>query len=741
MAIATAIILARRYLQSSAPTPPTQLILVTFTRSAAANLRQKIRQYLKDLSLPVQGFAVHTLHGLALAIASRHPELSELDSERLTLVSPNRSNRLIRAAVEQWITANPQLYGQLLEGVQFDGEEAERLRRQSVLRTEVLPELAHTVIREAKSSGLLPEDLRCLSQEQVRSPQVDPLVDQVGVDYPVLEIAAGLYENYETLLHQRSLMDYDDMILAALRVLENPAARQLWQSQVGAVFEDEAQDSSPLQTRLLQILASHADAPDRPPDLVRVGDPNQAINSTFTPADPVFFRRFCNQCRRSGHLAQMDQSGRSTPIVIDAANQMLDWVNRQFQYQQAGHHSDLELPFQPQRIRLVDRDDPQPDANPPPVEGGLKIVYPPDIQTTVELIGQQVAALGQQHPEGRFAVLVRENRQGKYIADRLQNPASYNLAVDLGDLLVYEVGQSDRQSRIPAEILALLQFLDRPHSPDNLKAALQVMVDRQLIPTQDLNRIATLPEQFLYPGPLDPPPSEPMLQAQQVCAYLLNARLELPLFQLIPFLALSLNYEQSELATADKLAARIAQQISRQQSMAAVLEVLGELVRSEKFDPVETDEDPDARYTRPGQLTIITMHKAKGLDWDFVFLPFLHENMIPGTSWVPQQMRFLGEFSLAEVARAQIRAQVHQEREVPDLLTAWQRACYLKQAEEYRLLYVAMTRARRLLWMAAAKQAPFTWSKPENLDDRPPSPVIPMLSNFYASKKYYVNPQ
>jgi DNA helicase-2/ATP-dependent DNA helicase PcrA len=38
-----------------------------------------------------------------------------------------------------------------------------------------------------------------------------------------------------------------------------------------------------------------------------------------------------------------------------------------------------------------------------------------------------------------------------------------------------------------------------------------------------------------------------------------------------------------------------------------------------------------------------------------------------------------------------------------------------------------MTRAKRLLWMSAAKQAPFTWNKPENLDDRPPCPVIPAL--------------
>jgi DNA helicase II / ATP-dependent DNA helicase PcrA len=119
MAIATAIILAQRFHQGT-EAQPGQIALVTFTRSAVANLKAKIRQSLKDLSLPTQGFTVSTLHGLALNIASRHPELSGLNLSRMTLVSPTQSNRLIRACVEQWIIANPQPYQQLLEGRQPD---------------------------------------------------------------------------------------------------------------------------------------------------------------------------------------------------------------------------------------------------------------------------------------------------------------------------------------------------------------------------------------------------------------------------------------------------------------------------------------------------------------------------------------------------------------------------------------------------------------------------------------------
>ena len=729
MAAAAAIAIARQYDQSSAlrRNSRRQLIVVTFTRSAVANIKVKIREYLKKLSLPQTGFTVHTLHGLALNIANRYPDLSGLQLENVTLITPNQSHRFIRTAVEQWINTHPGRYSRLLEGIQFDGEETERLRRQSVLRTEVLPELATTVIHEAKSSGLFPQDLREFSQ-------------QTTDEYEILSIAAGLYEQYQNLMRSRDFIDYDDMILAALRVLENENARRIEQNQVFAVFEDEAQDSSPLQTRLLTILATDSHNPNQPPNMIRVGDPNQAINSTFTPADPIYFRQFCKECDAQGRLVTMDQAGRSTKIIIDAANFVLEWVNSLYvktgQGGQGGiptsasspsspHPPISPSPFRFQRIRPVELNHRKDDVNPQAMGRGLELYTPRDIHHTVELLSERVVELFSQDADKiSAAILVRENRQGRWLAEALSSVCKHH------EIPIYDVGERDRHSHVPEEILAVLQFCDRPHSPDYLKRALQVLVQRRLIETQDLNALATLPEEFLYPGPLAAPQPQPVQKAAHLCRSLLRARLELPLYQLISFIALTLNYEQAELATADKLAERVNQQIAGNSSMAAMLNVLTEIVSSERFEPVET-EDLEARYTRPGQLTIITMHKAKGLDWDYVFIPFVHENLIPGRFWVPPQSQFLGDFTLSEVARAQIRAALHAKSTLPSVTAAWEQAKHLKTAEEYRLLYVAMTRAKRLLWMSAAKKAPFTWSKPENLQEQTPCPVFPALKRQF----------
>ena len=42
-----------------------------------------------------------------------------------------------------------------------------------------------------------------------------------------------------------------------------------------------------------------------------------------------------------------------------------------------------------------------------------------------------------------------------------------------------------------------------------------------------------------------------------------------------------------------------------------------------------------------------------------------------------------------------------------------------------------MTRAKSLLWMAAEKKGPFSWNKPENLQEQKPCPVMPGLKQRF----------
>jgi DNA helicase II / ATP-dependent DNA helicase PcrA len=676
LAVGTALAIAKNDLH-----PKKQLLIVTYTRSAAISIKTKINQILKEDLQGILGpqaygsFIVQTIHGLALNIASRYRELAQIDLENSTLIIPTPSHKIIRNTVENWLTKNEFVYQNLLQGKEKYDEETEKLGRQMTLRTDILPNLAFTVIKEAKSSGLLPEELKEISK-------------QIQEEFNILEIGAQLYQEYEILRKNGNYIDYEDLILAALNVLKNPKILKTCQEDFFAIFEDEAQDSSPLQGKLLALLAANS-ANNNQINLVRVGDPNQAINSTFTPADPVYFNRFCDNCQAKNSLSTMDEADRSNSMIIRTANFLVRWLKSK------------KIDFREQFIQEVIDTNTRKSSNPDAEGKGVELEFPNNIYDTVKLIGDRVKFLLKNNPDKRAAILVRENAQGRFLAEKLaylQQEEGIN---------IYEVGEIERQTKIPEEMLNLLRFIHRPHSSDNLKSALEVLKNRQKIRVEDINSLVIFPENFIYPIRPKSEEKSSLKEARLLLKKLLKAQLELPTNDLIPFLGMTLGYEGGELATNQKLSETINQQIMGNNSLKNIINILEDIVMYQRFEIVE--EENDNKLLKPNQLTIITMHKSKGLDWDYVFIPFLNEKVLSGKCFVGKNKNFLGEINLDQVARNQIRDFNNNYQQIPNYQTAWKEVNKLKQGEEYRLLYVAITRAKSLLWLSSEKNLPFQW--------------------------------
>ena len=723
LATTAAILIARNNLNINK-----QLVIVTYTRSAAMAIEAKIKQHLIDLDISQDGFMVNTLHGLALQIINNHPNFSKLNLTNSTLINLTPNHKIIENSIDKWIDNNPLHYQSLLKGVVINESRTEQLRRKSILRNEIFPRFAYSIIREIKSSGLTLKDFEKIN-------------DRKHDNYQTLLLAVSLYKQYKTVMKSFNFIDYDDMIHEAINILDDSDIRQVWQQKVFAVFEDEAQDSSPLQEKLISVLASDHNNPTFEVNLVKVGDPNQAINSTFTAADPIYFNWFCEACKKDKTLVKMNQAGRSNIDIINAANFSLKWMRDEWIKKQTNlknsfsEQQTLEknIPFHVQEIKLVDKNDPQVNANPQSSNPGLEIHIPQDIYHSIKLIRQKIITILRKNRNQSIAILVRENTQSHFLAQNLKDfPEKYKISI-------YEVGKQNQFSQIPKDILTLLKFMDRPHSLSYLKNSLKILEKQNLIIKQDWNKIIMNPEDFLYSTSLLSEPEKSVIQARNYCRSLLKAKLELPSYYLIAFLGTILKYESMELASVQKLSDTIYDELNGTITLKNIIDVLKKIIDLEQFE--EITEDNEQPYVRPNQVTIMTMHKSKGLDWNYVFLPFLHEDILSGEIKISATSKFLGNFSLAEIARTQIRALSHEkylsyENNIctNEIKQVWEQSKLLKKAEEYRLIYVAITRAKNLLWMSAAQKGPLYWRNIKEkvfLQNKAPCLILSALMNKF----------
>ena len=132
------------------------------------------------------------------------------------------------------------------------------------------------------------------------------------------ELAAAC-RAYQEALSAAGAVDFDDLVLLAVRLLESCAeARVAAQERCRHLFVDELQDINPAQYRLVRLLAPPVPAPD----LVAVGDPDQAIYG-FRGSDPSFFHRFAGDYP-GARVVELRACYRCAPPVLAAASAVIE---------------------------------------------------------------------------------------------------------------------------------------------------------------------------------------------------------------------------------------------------------------------------------------------------------------------------------------------------------------------------------------------------------------------------------
>ncbi len=132
-----------------------------------------------------------------------------------------------------------------------------------------------------------------------------------------LSTVAELYEKYQKKLKLNNAMDFDDLIVNTVRLLEEcPDVLSYYQNRFRYILVDEYQDTNHAQYRLVSLLAkSHQ-------NLCVVGDDDQSIYK-FRGADIqniLGFEEEFSSCR----VIKLEENYRSTQNILDAANSVID---------------------------------------------------------------------------------------------------------------------------------------------------------------------------------------------------------------------------------------------------------------------------------------------------------------------------------------------------------------------------------------------------------------------------------
>jgi ATP-dependent helicase/nuclease subunit A len=343
------------------------VLVITYTRKAAAELRARIRTELgargrPDLAQQLDGAWVSTIHGFCARLLRAHPfavgidpRFRELDeehgavlrgeaferaleqfvgtrnAERVRLLATTGSDRLRRnlVAVHERLRSagrplvleplpEPDLadaLDSLRDAAQclLDDTDATAKQRDAAQGALDLPLEAEVLVdlRRLRASGV-----RAASYEEARREVEQAAFATIAARERVLlqELLALFAAEYAAGKERESALDFEDLQLLARDLLKNDArVRELEQLRFRAIMVDEFQDTNALQCELIDLLAAGA-----PKDVFYVGDEFQSIYA-FRHADVNVFR---GRREAASQRLPLTENYRSRPEVLAAVNHL-----------------------------------------------------------------------------------------------------------------------------------------------------------------------------------------------------------------------------------------------------------------------------------------------------------------------------------------------------------------------------------------------------------------------------------
>lgn len=354
---------------------PRHLLVVTFSRKAANEMRKRIQQLLQGTGIRITKEQFTTIHSFGYQIVHRY-------QGRPNIISGRDQNRLLRD-----ILGNMDLW---------DKRDPQTLRD---LKGEISYVRSHQLDLSDSNTNYKPQVL-----------DREPLYD--------------LLRQYRDGKQRSGLCDYGDLLEDALHLLTHDlTVRHEVQNRYRYVSLDEAQDTSPLQFKLITTVA----APHN--NLVVVGDDDQAIYS-FRGGSPEMMLAFPT-LYENATIVKMTTNYRSASNIVQLSQHIIEHNNNRF---------DKDLQAATKR------------------ESTLNIVQPKDTHDQVTHIMESAKHHGAFQRPGEMAVIYRMNVQAVPLIDRLVDTQQPFRLLSTGSRDLF-------QRPILEDMMAFLRLVNHPEAP------------------------------------------------------------------------------------------------------------------------------------------------------------------------------------------------------------------------------------------------------------------------------------
>lgn len=255
------------YLIEEKKVKPWNIMAITFTNKAAKEMRERIDRLVGEAAVDIW---VSTFHSSCVRILRRYAEA----------VGFERSFSI------------------------YDTEDAKKLIK------EVLKEM--NIDSKALSESYVANLISSAKNRKLTPPE---LAREVRGDFRQ-EMAARVYEGYQKKLHDSNAMDFDDLLMITVELLEaNPDILEIYQEKFRYIMVDEYQDTNGVQFELVSLLAA------KYKNLCVVGDDDQSIYA-FRGADITNILNF-EEVYPQARVIRLEQNYRSTKNILAAANAVI----------------------------------------------------------------------------------------------------------------------------------------------------------------------------------------------------------------------------------------------------------------------------------------------------------------------------------------------------------------------------------------------------------------------------------